>query len=459
MSTSVPGPVVPSPARQATMREFFAVLFRRRWLVLGLFAAVTATVLVIAISTPTRYESSGRVLVTRGERESALTGRVQLLNDWEQDLAGEVAKVRSTQVIGRTREILADRARRAGRPAPLLAPGGLDVEVLGKSNVLAIGYSDLDPKVARQVCDALITAYVEYRQDKNVAATDTLFANEMKSIDARIEAALAQRQQVAVRAGVSDATDQSRALLSQVSVIEQTRDTKSSELAGAETSLHIMREMTNNPAVDLPATDGNISDENALHTLKDRITLQQATIATLRERYRDDAPEVQNAMATLETLQALLRKEIDTRLAIAQNRIDVLKSQIADLNRSLVQLHARLDNLPADQRSLEDLDAEIKTLRSRNEEYVKARDQARITANVSSPITVTLLNPAGAAVARNTLDLVRLALAPGFSIVVGIGLAFFIDGLDITVRTASQAEEYLELPVLATLPERRVRRG
>jgi capsular polysaccharide biosynthesis protein len=53
---------------------------------------------------------------------------------------------------------------------------------------------------------------------------------------------------------------------------------------------------------------------------------------------------------------------------------------------------------------------------------------------------------------------VRLLLAPAFSLLVGIAIAFFIDGLDLTVRTANQAEEYLDLPVLASLSERR-RRG
>ena len=95
----------------------------------------------------------------------------------------------------------------------------------------------------------------------------------------------------------------------------------------------------------------------------------------------------------------------------------------------------------------------------RYQELAKARDQARITANTSSEFNVVLLSPAGAAVPKNARDYVRLALAPAFSIVVGIGLAFFFDGLDLTVRTSSQAEEYLDLPVLATLSERRSSRG
>jgi capsular polysaccharide biosynthesis protein len=48
-----------------------------------------------------------------------------------------------------------------------------------------------------------------------------------------------------------------------------------------------------------------------------------------------------------------------------------------------------------------------------------------------------------------------MALAPAFSVVVGIAVAFFVDGLDITVRTAGHAEEVADLPVLATVNERR----
>lgn len=447
-----------TPARQATMREFFAVAFRRRWTILGLFFAVTATVLVIAFSTPTHFLSSGRVLVTRGERESALTGRVQLLNDWEQDLASEVAKVHSTAVLDRTRQILAERAKASGRPAPHLDGGGVDVEVLGKSNVLAIGYADLDPDVARNVCDALITAYVESRQERNYGA-DSMFAGEMGRINHQIEEKLAERERIAMRSGITDAAAQSHAWLDQTSMLEARRDERMSDLAATRSAMKTIRQLLENSAVDLPTTEQQFSNENALRTLKDRITQQQANIATLRERYRDDSPEVQNAMGTLETLQALLRKEVEARLSMLQGRAETIEAQLASTKQNIADLRAKLDRIPGDQNSLEDIEAEIKTLRLRYDEYVRARDQARITANVSSSVQVQLLNPAGPAAAKNSLDLVRLALAPAFSLVVGIGLAFFVDGLDLTVRTAGQAEEYLQLPVLATIPEYRSRRG
>jgi capsular polysaccharide biosynthesis protein len=66
-----------------------------------------------------------------------------------------------------------------------------------------------------------------------------------------------------------------------------------------------------------------------------------------------------------------------------------------------------------------------------------------------------MLNPASPARQENTQDYVRIALAPAFALVVGIGLAFFVDGLDLTVRTSPQAEEEVRLPVLAAIRERK----
>jgi polysaccharide biosynthesis transport protein len=449
-----------APARQATLRDFFAIIFRRRWLILGLFFVVTATVLVIALTTPTIYASSGRVLVTRGERESALSSHVQILNDWEQDLAGEVAKVRGTAVLDRARDLLVERAKRTHSTPLVVSERRVDVQVVGKSNVLGIGYDDLNPQTAQEVCDALLTAYVELRQEKPLGETENMLSLQLDSLRQQIEFKTALRESVATSTGVVDPVEMTRTWNGQLSELEGRQDEVAAELAEAQSVVKAMREQLKHPDADLPAlgTDSQAS-EFALSQLKQRVTTQQANIATLRERYRDDSPEVLNAITTLETLQALMRREVRQRLTVAESRVDQLQARFGVHRRNLAGKQAQLDALPRNQKLIDGLDAEIKTLRARNEEYTRARDQARITANVSPGVKIVLLNPAGPAEPKNSLDLVRMLLAPGFSLVVGVGLAFFIDGLDLTVRTAGQAEAYLDLPVLATLPERRRRRG
>jgi len=104
------------------------------------------------------------------------------------------------------------------------------------------------------------------------------------------------------------------------------------------------------------------------------------------------------------------------------------------------------------------MDHDINVLKQRYEEMVSKSDAAKVTENTTTPVSVLLLEPAAPASPKHARDWVRVALAPAFSLVVGIGLAFFVDGLDLTVRTAGQAEDTLELPVLATVSERRRRR-
>ena len=118
-------------------------------------------------------------------------------------------------------------------------------------------------------------------------------------------------------------------------------------------------------------------------------------------------------------------------------------------------LQAELSEMPIKEARLTDLDQKLALLRSRFLALTQNSDQARITEQTSRRVSIVVLSPASAGRARNTNDYVRLALAPAFSLVVGIGLAFFIDGLDTRLRTARDVEDTLSLPVLASLTERK----
>lgn len=460
--TPIPGPTAgPTLARQATAREFLAVLFRRKWIILGLFLVTTATVLTVALSTPTYFISSGRILVKRGERQSVLRPERQIFSDWEQELGSEMQIVKSVPVIRRAREILADEAKKANTSVSL-EPASIDVEVMGKSNVIAIGYTSLDPTVSQLACTAVIEAYMEYRRSR--LTTDgpaRFFEQQVETLEARIAARTQERRAYTEATGVAVPLQQTQSWLAQSAVLEQRRSEMAADLAAAQSVEQAMRKMQEDPEIDLPTFDASaqFTNESALVTLKTRIVDQQAKIASLTETLRDDAPEVVGARQTLETLQGLLRKEVDARVRMAGGRVNQLQAKVAVLDQELTAIRQQLATVPSDLKKMDEIDADLQALRARLKEVQEARDQANITANTSQDVSVVLLAPAGVATPTNPLDVVRLLLAPAFSLLVGIAIAFFIDGLDLTVRTANQAEEYLDLPVLASMSERRRRNG
>ena len=456
-----PPPTAPTPARQATAREFLAVLFRRKWIILGMFLVTTVTVLVVALTTPTYYQSQGRILVKRGERQSVLRPDRQIFSDWEQELGSEMQVMRSVPVVSRARELVDAESKRLGQTLEL-DPASIDVEVMGKSNVIAVGYVSLEPEKAQIVCRAVMDAYVEYRRTRMTNDRPQQYLEqEIADLQKKIDAKLVDRRQFTEQTGVAVPMQQAQSWMMQISSLRQRRSDLAADLAAAQSLEEAMRRMQHEPDIDLPTFDGvnQFTNEQALVQLKTKVLEQQTRIALLSETLRDDAPEMVGARQTLETLMALLRREVEARVRLASSRTQQIASRVASIDREIAGIQAQLSDSPESLQRMEEIDGELVALRRRLTEVTEARDQAAITANTMADVNVVVLAPAGVAMPTNPLDIVRLLLAPAFSLLVGLAIAFFVDGLDLTVRTANQAEEYLDLPVLASMSERRRRNG
>lgn len=442
-------------ARQATLREFSAILFRRKWIVIGLFIVTTLTVLIITLSTPVVYISSGSVSVKRGERESVLTSGRRVLDEWEQALGTEVEIVKSEPVLALAGKILAADPEADGIT---IDPASVDVEVKGKTNVMAIGYVSGDPRVAERVCAAILRAYVEFRgRDFTNMYPRQFFEEEIGQVEADLARWTAMRRDFADQSGLIDVAEQNRQWIVQLSQLQGRRSEAMADLAEAQALRDQMLAFQKSPDVDLATFSSIFTNELSLVDLKRRILDQSARLATLRERYHEDAVEVVNTKKTLESLESILEREVAGRVEMSDSRTRQLKARIEVLDRDIQSIQQSLHTMPEKSTRLAQMDREIKTLEGRLRDLMDKQDQARVTENTTSSINVMLLESAGPARAANSSDPVRLALAPVFSIVVGIGLAFFIDGLDLTVRTSRHAEEAAELPVLATLTNRRKR--
>lgn len=449
-----------APQRQTTFREFLAVVFRRRWIIVSIFLITTATVAVIVFTTPLTYISSGRVLLKRGEQTSVLQSDRRVFSDWEQDLGSEVELARSEPVLAQARTLLEAEAAAEGVAAPPIDHRSVDIEVLGKSNVLGIHYVSRNPEVARRVCDAVMRAYVDFRQSHlgMMAYPKSFFDQALADVNRDLAQMLERRRRYTGSERVADVAEERRGLVNEVGSLRLRESELNADLAEAEATVRVMRELSARPDVETPIPQ-TMAGADAVFELNRRIVEQEARIAQLLERFREESAEVQNARRTVRTLKDLLAREVAAKIAVAESRISVLRSQIGAVREDLARRQSSLDGMPEKEIALGELDRQIKVLRDRYAELVEKSDLARVTQNTTSNLAVLVLERPGPAQPANARDWVRLALAPAFSLLVGIGLAFFIDGLDITVRTAGQAEEATSLPVLASLSDRRRRRA
>jgi uncharacterized protein involved in exopolysaccharide biosynthesis len=445
---------LPSASRLVGARDFLTVVFRRKWIILGLFVIVSLTVGVLTLARPVDYASFGSVLVKRGEQESIMTpGR--RVTGWEEELATEAQVVKSWAVREVAQASLDAEARR-GAPALRLDAGAIDVEVIGQSNVIQIAYVARESDQAHRACDAIVNAYVEYR-----SASETLpypkkfFDGELQRVSAAMDSLGRVRRQFTESRDVVDISEQRRSLIGSVSSRMHDRALVSGDLAEASGHLQTLNALHDSPDMDVPVTGSGFLNEGALADLKTSMIRQETRIAQLQERYREDAPELVDARASLESMRGLLRREVDQALKLAQAKVQGLRSRLATIDQQLASLNAELAEMPAKEARLDDLDQRLTVLKSRFLALTNDADQARVTEQTSRRVSIVVLSPASAGRARNTHDYVRLALAPAFSLVVGIGLAFFIDGLDSRLRTPRDLEDTVDLPVFASLPEKK----
>jgi succinoglycan biosynthesis transport protein ExoP len=445
----------PLAAQHATAREFLTVVFRRKWIIVVMFLVTTATVAFMTLRQKAEFASSGLVLVRRGEQESAMTPTRRITGLWEEELGSEIQIVRSYPVLQLAREALHKSSPRGAKPIEI-EPSRVGVEVIGKSSVLSIAYTDPDSAMARRACAAMIDAYIEYRQnDLSLNYPREFFDTEIGNVQKELDHWTEARLDYANRESVVDINEQQRTTIYQLGQLESRRAEISADYEEARTMQQKMEDLQNSTDVDLPTFSQTYSNEGALLELKRRVIEQESRLAQLRERYREDSPTIQNGLETLQSLKDLLKREVEARIQMSHSKVEVLGSRLAVFDQDIARLKSSLETMPSRETQIEEMDRRIALLKERLEGLVKMSDQARVNERTSARTNVFLMAPASDATPTRKLDYVRLALAPAFSVVVGIGLAFFIDGLDLTVRTSGHAETALELPVLAAVGERR----
>ena len=309
---------------------------------------------------------------------------------------------------------------------------------------------------AKQGIKQALNALGRYR-----SASETLpypkifFDTELRRVSGTIDSLTRVRRQFTENQEVVDIGEQRRSLLATSVGLKHERSAISANLSEASGNLRALKLMHQNPDTDVPLIGSGFLNEDGVRDLKRSMLQQETRIAQLEERYRADAPQLADARASLESMRLLLRREVDQAQQIAAAKVQGLRARLETVEGQVARAELELAAIPAKESRLDDLDQRLAVLRARYLGLTQDSDRARVTEQTSRRVSVVIISPASPGKVRNTHDYVRLALAPAFSLLIGIGLAFFIDSLDTRMRTAGDVESTLGLPVLATLTERK----
>jgi uncharacterized protein involved in exopolysaccharide biosynthesis len=445
--------------QETTLRDFMNVVFKRKWLILSIVGLTSFLVVYLKVSQPQSYVSSSRTLVRRGERADVFTNRATVLT-WTEEVSSQIEVILSETVFNKARRVFADSLAARGIEDELtFNAGSVRADVVGESNAFVIRYSALDPLEARLGCAAMTFAYSQYyKERKTPRAVEDYFVSQINEAAEELEIWRVKRQQYLDGADIFGVTEESRLRMVKLTNLE-------TRLAQMRSDVSAGRLRVENLAKHTELTDKEL--ENSLSISATRNDLQSSIIAGLKgslqkerskrdgllNRFTEQHPEVLACDQQITELQAQLKKEVVNAYHAEQSQFEQVLSKVKSLEDEVEIVRKHIDELTVMEGELAKINGRIKAIQSKYDLLLRKRNEAEISIASSPEWDVTVLSAAGQAWPQRTSDYVRLALGPFLSLIVALGLAFFMESMDHSIKNAAEVEEYLGKPVLANFRE------
>jgi uncharacterized protein involved in exopolysaccharide biosynthesis len=475
-----------------TVREVAMVLFRQG----KFFLAVSGLVLVLAVLyavAGASYRAHLRILVRRGRSDPPATAQPNAPLDFsrvevtEEELNSEVELLKDDDVllnVAGTNDLAAhdwlrwfrpheDRAARVERAARKLS-NQLNVEAIKKTNVISVSYDASDPALAAHVLQSLAAVYLEKHIEVHRPGGQLHFFDEQTAESRRqLEQAEQRLLDFTNTHDVVMAAQQRDLLLQRINDVEANYRQSQSQMAETD---HRVREL-NNQLARLPlrtVTQIRTADNpELLRTLKASLLDLQLKRTQLLTKFEPNHRLVQEVDQQIAQAKAAIENENsapirdqttdqDTNYEWAKaelQKAEVEKKGLEGRNAMLVaqlaQYRMLARQLGEDAIIQDDLVNSEKAAQDNYLLYVKKREQARMgdALDEGGIVNVAIAEkPVVPALPKWPPAFVVLAGLVG-ALASGTGAAFAADYLDPALRTPEEVTAYLELPVLASLPE------
>jgi succinoglycan biosynthesis transport protein ExoP len=338
--------------------------------------------------------------------------------------------------------------------------GKLDVNEVRNTDLLEISVFDTDPQEAADIANEIVAAYQDRRVEEEkdilnraVSTMNEQVTKQQKKVDEAAAEVARIRDEEHIIDLNPEGTEDTQAPVNNI-VIKQESEVNEAEMQIATLSSKLEQ-------------IGNLKGEELMRMLA-TLNIQDPTIQKVLPNYQDavaqealllnsglgpNHPKVKAVGATQQVYAKQLEQQITSiRGALEKN----LKT--AQLTRD--QLRKRLDEINAKQLATKNLSANY--TRAKNA-YIKEKlilDGVRTRAatqtmelampRVAVSVKQKAEPPTAPARPRVGLNLMVGMLA---GLVLGVGLAFFIEYLDTSVKTMEDVENLLGVPVLAIIPK------
>jgi capsular exopolysaccharide synthesis family protein len=508
-------PAVPvaavSTQEPAHLREYLAVVLKRKWLILSLVVVVTSLVAIQMYRLPSIYEAQTTIQIEQKRGGVLTTGRgggieirstdpnywnTQLQKLKTQKLARQVllqldlqhnpafTGVRQgTGIIAGLRGLvsrqkptptpqadaggvpvisdaelspdqLTPEQERALEPYEDALRGGLNIDQVEHTNLVLITYQHTDPQIAASVANTLADVFRKndiLEETEGSARAGRLLDEQITELQLQIQRDQADRLNYLkghdLPLGDKPGMDLNAQRLSTYSTQLQAAEGARKDAEAAYASAMQTRNTSGIWAIPQVQTNPGVIK------LREKIGDLEEQRAALLVNYTPEWPAVQKIDKQLKALHQQLDKQPDEIIAGLKATMDAAKDKEAKTRASYFTELGAANRHTTAYIGLGDITQRIETNKQLYQTYLQRKKELEVMEGERSGSNVTMVEearvprePIGPPRARNIIIALLLSLA------VGVGLAFLLDYLDDTLKTAEDVDRHLHLPTLALIP-------
>jgi capsular exopolysaccharide synthesis family protein len=473
------------------VHDYLDTLFRRKWLLLGIFTGIIAMTVLITKRMHPLYEASATLMVETGNKSDILSAGQgnTLLNFGAPRIANHVELLKSRSLALKVAGRLPDSTLRrlvlfanSQQPAPntghltdtaQILQNLVSARPVREADIVQVRVTAPAPDLARDLANLYAQTYQDYSLEQartDVSAIRQFIEDQLMTVGHRLDSSERALEDFKRANRFVDLDAETKALISRQSELTAMHQQVATEVQGADAQLFFIKNRIERENQGMTAKLGDISSPlvaNLKATL-DQLEVEKANLliqgypeasarvtgltrqtADIRDQLNRESQRLVNNQGFIDPVGQL--RDLCQSALTLENSQSSLKAREEILNSALSGYDVSLGRLPRAERLLARQTRDVETDRRVYSLMSERYEEARIQEVGRIPAVRTIDTARFARKIRPNVPS-NLLLGFLFAVALAFGTAFAVDYLDTSVHTAQELERQ-GFSLLASIPQ------
>ena len=457
--------------REIHLRDYLKIIHKRRYTVFTFFLIVFVVVLIGTLSSTPLYEASTKILIEKVEPYN-LPMMYPYYTPYDPEFyETQYQLIKSKSVAQKVVEMLSlertyesyfkdgkiifsgDKNKSKTDILAAIISSGIGVSPVKNSKIVTISYVSTNPEFATLITNTVAKAYIEEILEMKMSSSRhsiewmTKKAEEEKSKLERSEKALQEYMKANDIVTLQDKVALTPEKLSEFNAQLIKAETKRKEL-------EVLYNKVIKVSVNLRDTETipAIASDPTIQSLRNQILKSEQNIEELSKKYGKKHPAMIRVQEDLNVLEQKRDQEMRRVIASIKNEYELAKSHEANLKQMLSNTKAEALNLSEKFIQYGVLARDVETNRQLYDALMKGIKEQSVTEEIKT-VNVWVVEkaerPTSPIKPKKMLNILLGIIVGLFG---GVGLVFFFEYLDNTIKSPEEVETRLKIPVLGTVP-------